>query len=429
MTKRYSKYKDSGVDWIGEIPAHWEIKKLKSFLRLPLQYGANVSSNIFDDNNPRYIRITDITSDGKLKEEDKKSIDMNIAIPYLLNNKDVLLARSGSVGRVFVYYSKYGRAAYAGYLIRAVLKKGLLPEFLFYYSLTEKYSTWISTIVIKSTIQNINAEKYKQLPICIPGNIEQKKIVLYLDKKTKQIDSYITAKEKEIELLKEYKQAEIAKVVTEGINPNVKMKDSGVSWIGKVPEHWGKYRNKDIFIEKKNVVGEEFERYTLLSLTKKGIIKRDMNEGKGKFPKDFRKYKIVKKNYFIFCFFDIDETPRTIGLSKLDGMITGAYTIFIIKNAVKKFVYYYYLSIDDKKGLRPLYTSLRKVIPASVFLRSPIYLPSIEEQTIIADYIEKRSQKIDLMINSINKEINYIKEYKQRLISDVVMGRINVQPQ
>ena len=117
-------------------------------------------------------------------------------------------------------------------------------------------------------------------------------------------------------------------------------------WLPQMPSHWSLIRNKNIFQEAKEVVGENANAYPLLSLTKKGIILRDVSSGKGKFPKDFNTYKIIKSGDMVFCLFDIDETPRTVGLSNFDGMLTGAYTIFHVSNINPRYAYYYYLSLD-----------------------------------------------------------------------------------
>ncbi len=125
-------------------------------------------------------------------------------------------------------------------------------------------------------------------------------------------------------------------------------------WLKDIPSHWGIRRNKNIFTEMKNEVGEDSDKYTLLSLSKKGIIPRDVESGKGKFPEKFDKYKIVKPGYMAFCLFDIDETPRTVGLSELDGMLTGAYTIMDVHDVNPRYAFYYYLALDNVKALMDL---------------------------------------------------------------------------
>ena len=201
-------------------------------------------------------------------------------------------------------------------------------------------------------------------------------------------------------------------------------KDSGVKWIGTIPSYWKRMRYKDIFQILDEKVGT-IKDLTLLSLTKKGVIIRDLSEGKGKFPKDFESYKIVHPNNLILCLFDVDETPRTVGVSNTEGMITGAYDIFSVKNALLDYVYYLYLSFDDKKCLKPLYKGLRKVIPLPVLLSSYIYLPLEQEQQAIVSYLDKKVGKIDNYIVTAEKKIAALNELKQVTIADAVTHGIN----
>ena len=140
-------------------------------------------------------------------------------------------------------------------------------------------------------------------------------------------------------------------------------KPSGVQWLGDIPSHWEVLSNKYIFNLKKNLVGKKSSQYTLLSLTLQGIIKRDMENPQGKFPAEFDTYQEVKEGNFIFCLFDVEETPRAVGLSNFDGMITGAYTVMQPRSDFdKRFLYYFYLDIDNEKKMKPLYTGLRNTI-------------------------------------------------------------------
>ena len=207
--------KDSGVEWVGDIPEHWETIRLKYLIRSPLQYGANESGVEYDENLPRYIRITDITSDNKLKEINKLSLPYEIAKPYLLENNDILFARSGAtVGKSFMYKSKYGISAFAGYLIKASIKKNVSPDFVYYYTLSSNYELWKEIVATQSTIQNIGADKYNNLIISLPPVEEQEKISSFLDKKCKEIDKIISLKNQQINLLQEYKKSLIYEYVT-----------------------------------------------------------------------------------------------------------------------------------------------------------------------------------------------------------------------
>lgn len=195
---------------------------------------------------------------------------------------------------------------------------------------------------------------------------------------------------------------------------------TSIPWHPIAPSHWRLIRNKNIFVEAKDIVGDASSNYTLLSLTLLGIIARDVESGKGKFPKDFDTYKIVRKGDMVFCLFDIDETPRTVGLSSVDGMLTGAYTIFHVKNINPRFAYYFYLAIDNRKALKPLYSGLRKTINVSTFLGTKIPLPPQNEQDQIVRFLNWKVSKINLLINIKRKEIKTLDALKKSMVCHVV---------
>ena len=207
--------KDSGIEWIGEIPEHWICTVFKKFLSEPMQYGANEPAEECNYNDPRYIRITDIKDDGTLKDDTFKSLPLEKAKEYMLTKGDLLFARSGAtVGKTFLYKEDYA-ACFAGYLIKARCNKNeLLPNFVFYYTLSNVYQNWKNSIFIQSTIQNIGADKYSVMPIIIPPLSEQQSIADYLDRKCSEIDELISIKQQKIEKLKDYKKSLIFECVT-----------------------------------------------------------------------------------------------------------------------------------------------------------------------------------------------------------------------
>lgn len=207
--------KDSGIEWIGEIASDYELVKLKHVLMQQLQYGANQVGIPYDITLPRYIRITDITTDGKLKESGALSLSEEDATGYILKNNDVLFARSGgTVGKAFIYKEGYGRSAFAGYLIKASIGERLLPDLLFYYTQSSIYEEWKSQIFIQATIQNIGADRYKEMPVILQPVDEQRDIVDYLSVKCGEIDSLIERKEILLLELEEYKKSMIYEYVT-----------------------------------------------------------------------------------------------------------------------------------------------------------------------------------------------------------------------
>lgn len=207
--------KDSGVEWIGKIPASWDVVHLKRILRERMQYGANEPAESDDTTYPRYIRITDITANGELRPETFKSLEPSKAKDYLLDKGDVLFARSGAtVGKTFLFNADI-KACYAGYLIKASCDKHrMFPEYLYYYTQSGAYECWKNSVFIQSTIQNIGADKYQMMYIPVPSKDEQKQIVEYTMRKSQIFDAAISKAQHQVELLQEYKQSLITEVVT-----------------------------------------------------------------------------------------------------------------------------------------------------------------------------------------------------------------------
>lgn len=217
--------KDSGIPWLGEVPMHWEVVKLKHLKEGTLTYGANESADTDNPDLPRFIRITDIDQNGNLRPDTFKSLPYDIAKDYLLNDEDLLFARSGgTVGKVIMYKSEWGQACFAGYLIRfrANIKK-VLPEFVWYFTQSQSYWSSINSDTIQATIQNFSAEKYGNIELVIPGIEEQKKISEYLNKVVTRYNILINKIQTQITKLQEYRQALISAAVTGKIDVREKI--------------------------------------------------------------------------------------------------------------------------------------------------------------------------------------------------------------
>lgn len=418
--KAYDTYKDSGVQWLGEIPSHWKLLRNK-----------NIFSQHYEPVEKRNdIPLLSLSIDGvKLRDTEsgkgkfpKDFEKYNVVYPnqiiFCLFDVDETPRTVGlchDYGMITNAYSTFNISddVLAGYITYYYLAiddvKALRP----YYSGLRKV---------------VQSNRFMQLKVPIPPIAEQEGIVAFLDEKTAAIDDLVAQVEREIELLKEFKQAEIARVVTKGLNPNAPMKPSGIAWIGDIPQHWSILRNKNLFESHYEPVGDRKD-IPLLSLTTDGVILRDVDSGKGKFPRDFEKYNVVYSKQIIFCLFDIDETPRTVGLNHNYGMITNAYDTFNIieSNVLPRFITNYYLAVDNIKALRPHYTGLRKVVQYGKFMQLKVPVPPFEEQQEIVDYIDRKTTEIDRLVVELTYQVEYLKEYKQRLIADVVTGKINVQ--
>ena len=434
--KRYSEYKDSGVKWIGEIPGHWDCRKLKTLLLSPLQYGANASGVPYSEHLPRYIRITDITLEGKLKLSDKLSLSYEDAAKYILKDKDILFARSGaSVGKTFLYKKEYGLSAFAGYLIKAELGKELIPELLFYFTQSDIYESWKNGIFIQSTIQNIGADKYSQLQIAIPPLPEQEAIVTYLDTKVAKIDEYISIAEKKIAALEELKQTIIAEAVTRGIHKDVPMKDSGVKWIGMIPEHWKIMRLRFVCEFRNGYTPSKANPKFWENGTIPWFRMEDIRDS-GRFLNEAKQYisnEAVKGEGLFEAGSFILATTATIGEHAMliaDSLANQRFTNLKIRKALtsklsRNFFFYYLFVIDEYCK-----STTRKATFPSVDMTDlkniGVSIPPIEEQQEIVTYLDSKVANINQLCQAERSQIEKLKEYKQRLISDVVTGKLKV---
>ncbi len=418
--KRYEAYKDSGVDWIGEIPEGWDVLKNKYIFNLKKsQVGKR--SNEYD--------LLSLTLKGVIKRdmenpEGKFPAEFDTYQEVKKGDFIFCLFDVEETPRTVGLSDFDGMitGAYTVFDTKSTPDKKYL--YYFYLNLDEKKRLKFLYRGLRNTIPKDSFFSFKTI---FPPLSEQTAIAEFLDDKTAKIDQTIAIRQKEIELLKERRQILIQQAVTKGLDATVPMKDSGVDWIGEIPEHWEVIPNRYIFKQKKVLVGKKSAEYDLLSLTLKGVIKRDMENPEGKFPAEFDTYQEVKYGDFVFCLFDVEETPRTVGLSNFDGMITGAYTVMTVNNLFnKKYLYYYYLSLDEKKKLKYLYKGLRNTIPKDLFFSLKTIIPAEQEQIKIVSYLEAIEEKIAKAISIKEQEIEKLKEYKTVLIDQVVTGKVKI---
>lgn len=196
-------------------------------------------------------------------------------------------------------------------------------------------------------------------------------------------------------------------------------------WCPAVPGHWELVRNKAVMAVKEETVGAQSGDFDLLSLTKAGVIYRDISTGKGKIPASFDTYQVIEEGDLIMCLFDVDETPRTVGRARQHGMITGAYDRFVVKNDVlAEYVNWFYLSVDNTKGLRPLYRGLRKTVPVDQFMASQLPVPPAEEQAAIVKYLAHANARIDKAIAAKRSLLLLLEEQKVSIVR-AELGRIS----
>lgn len=414
---RYSSYKESRIEWLGEVPEHWEIKKLK-FVSLVIM-GQSPENNDVNQKNNGTAFLQGNAEFGKINPIEK---NWCIKPKKMALKNDILYSVRAPVGAVNIADKDYciGRGLCS-------LRNFQIEQAYLYYSATlfkyefNKYATG-------STFEAISTFNIKNLKLVLPPKPEQTAITSFLDEKTAQIDQAIRQKEKMIELFKERRQIVINEAVTRGINPNAPMKESGVEWIGEIPEHWEISRVKNIFkliVDPAPVNNNE----ELLSIyTDIGVRPRKELEEKGNKASTTDGYWRVKKGDFIVN--KLLAWMGAIGLSEYEGVTSPAYDILRSKVPIVGQFYHELFrmkvfSEEMKKYSRGI-MEMRLRLYFDKFGNILIPYPSYQEQLEIVTYIEEHTSKIDAAIDLQQNYIAKLKEYKTTLIDSVVTGKVKV---
>lgn len=411
--------KFSGIASIGEIPAHWKTYRIKSLLSLRSEKNSGDRDLLSVYLDKGVISYND--SDGL--QVHKPSADLsnyqNVHIgDFVLNNQQ---AWRGSVG-----VSKYDGIISPAYFVFSLSDK-CDPDYMNFLlrdgSMVQQYETASRGV---GTIQrNLYALWFYESLVALPPLAEQCRIANFLDAKCAEIDALTTDIQNQIDTLEQYKRSVITETVTKGLNPDAEMKDSGIQWVGQMPLAWDAVPNKYLMYKVKNICpvynGED-----ILSLTTNGVIIRDLNGG-GKMPTSFDGYQKVTPGNLLMCLFDIDVTPRCIGLVKNFGLTSPAYSQFVMRTgAYAPYYYYYYLMVDYTKELLHMAKNLRHSLTEDQLGAIKAPNPPYEEQVQIAEFLDKKCVEISRVIEDKNKQLATLDEYKKSLIFEYVTGKKEV---
>jgi type I restriction enzyme S subunit len=441
--EKYSSYKDSGVEWLGEIPEHWETQKMKylgkMFAGLTDKKGDDFSKEFSEDKKP-FIPFTNVCNNVKIDSNQMQYVNVK---PYEKQNKvqknDIIFLMSSEtlddIGKCSIHLDDeqfYLNSFCKGFRPK---KSSINPEFLNYLLQSKTYRNYFALVGRGFTRINIKQEYINDLFTVLPKEEEQTKIASFLDKKTAQIDSAISQKEKLIELLKEQKQITINKAVTKGLNQNVEFKDSGVEWItketpdgrfGEIPKHWEVEKVKYIF---KDSSIKNFGNETPLAATQLyGVVPKDTLDYRTVEANvsDLNTFKLVKENNFVIS---LRSFEGGIEYSAHRGIISPAYTVMeALQDIGYKYFKYLFKSNIFIQALNIYKTGIREGQNISFvkFKDDFIPLPPIEEQEDIAQYLDKQTVKIDKAIKLQQNYITKLKEYKVTLIDSIVTGKVKV---
>ena len=402
--RTYPEYKDSGVEWLGEIPKCWEKGKLKYIL------------SIFNGKDYKHVEseegIPVYGSGGIFK----------YATDYLFEGDSILYGRKGTIDKPLLVSGKFWTVDTMFY---SQVSLNFNIEFIYYYSLIFPY-TLLST---STALPSMTQEDLLNLCVVYPNRVGQNLIVKFLDHETAKIDQLIEKQQKLIKLLEEKRQAMISHAVTKGLDPNVKMKDSGVEWLGEVPKHWETQKFKYIFTIQKRIAGRLG--FDVLSITQRGIVIRDIESGEGQLSMDYSKYQLVNKGDFAMN--QMDLLTGFVDISKYDGVTSPDYRVFTLeqKNSTPQYYLYLLQMCYLEKIFFPLGQGAAHIgrwrLPTKEFNNFIAPLPPLSEQKNIVSYVTQFLDRYKELTQRAKEQIDLLKERRTALISAAVTGKIDVR--
>lgn len=416
---------DSGIGWIREAREYFTIIKLKYLTQVKRGASPRPIEKFITDDDEGYnwIRIGDSVPGEKYITSTKLKINKEGARSSVeVKPGDLIMSNSMSIGRAYIV----GVPGYIhdGWLAFSFDEERVNGEWLS-YALNASVS-YLERMALGTTVFNLNIERVKSLEIPYCDIRTQRKITNFLDQKTAHIDSIINDTKKSIEEFKNYKKAVISEAVTKGLNSKAVMKDSGIEWIGDVPESWSVLNFKSVMYKKKEIC-QNYDGQNILSLTLNGVIVRDLINPKGKMPTSFDGYQRIEKGNLLLCLFDIDVTPRCVGYAWDDGLTSPAYSQYVMRsNAFARYYEYLLLFLDDQKILLHLTKSLRNTLNDADFGVIKTIQPSYEEQKEIVEYLDQKCAHIENLIQQKQQLITELETYKKSLIYEYVTGKKEV---
>ena len=423
--RRYESYKDSGVEWLGEVPSHWELKRLKQ-LFVEKKHRQNLSLNCGAISFGKVIE----KADDKVTEATKRSYQEVLKGEFLINplnlNYDLISLR--------IALSEIDVVVSAGYI---VLKEKQIINKKYFSYLLHRYDVAYMKLLGSGVRQTINYGHISDSILVIPPLSEQQKIAQFLDDKTAKIDQAVDLAEKQIALLKEHKQILIQNAVTRGLNPDVPLKDSGVEWIGQVPEHWSVKKIKHVTSKIGSGItplggGSNYIDGGIPLLRSQNIHfdRIDLNDVAriSEFTHNSMKNSKVRKGDVLLnitggslgrCFYvDSNEEMNVnqhVCIIRPNKKINTIFLNMLLASEIGQKQIWFFQQGGGREGLN--FQAIKNFY---------LPLPDLEEQQKIAIYLDKQAAKIDQAIALKTAHIEKLKEYKSVLINDVVTGKVRV---
>ena len=442
------KMKDSGIEWVGQIPADWKTMKLNYASETITDYTASgsfadLAANVTYLDEEDYAMLVR-TADLSAKREMANIYVNQHSYDYLRNSNlfggEIILPNVGSVGEVYYYMPMYERATLAPNAIM-IRTKGC-SKYLYYLFSTKQYGSALKGLANATTQAKFNKTQLRKMKVIQPSLSEQERIASFLDRKCSEIDLLRADIEAEIETLEEYKKSVITEAVTKGLNPDVEMKDSGIEWVERIPSTWKTTKVKYLFnsgkglgITKDNLIDEG------LPVISYGQIHSKDNDGVSLAPQLLRFVDCSYKRLFPQCevekydfvFADTSEDYDGCGncvYKRDDNVVFFFFFSIDMHSKYKKdnrFLAYLFLTDDWRKQIRS-YVSGVKVFSVTnkLIMNTSVVLPPEEEQRIISDYLDMKCKEINEIIQARKEQIEIFTEYKKSLIYEYVTGKKEV---
>lgn len=417
--------KDSGIEWIGEIPKEWKIDKIKYHLKRnePKKHGNAIVLSVYRDYGV-------IPKDSR---DDNHNVTSEDTSKYKYVKKGQLVINKMKAWQGSLAVSDYNGIVSPAYFIYDFTDEEYNHKY-FHYLVRSCYKEEFKRISggIREGQWDLSPEAFANTLALLPPLVEQKYIANYLDIQCSEIDATAEDIQKEISLLEEYKKSVITEAVTKGLNPDAEMKDSGIEWIGEVPKHWGTIRIGNAFSIRNERNYLPMEQVQLLSLySGKGVFPtgEEGTTNRGNHAQTVADYKIVKKNDIVVNI--ILAWMGSLGISNYNGVVSPAYDVYI-PNEEKVVPHYYHYVFRTSGIANECYRYGRGIMMmrwrtySSEFKRIHVPFPPLEEQQQIADYLDTKCSEIDAIITDKKRQRGILADYKKSLIYEYVTGKKEV---
>lgn len=419
--------KDSGVEWIGQIPKDWSISPLKYNYEVVAGATPESSKSDYWDGDIVWITPADFKTKDVYVERGSRYITklgFDSCSTSIIPKGNIIFSKRAPIGSVVI--NSKDLCTNQGCL--SCINKDINVNNKYYYYVLSIYTDVFELFGSGTTFKEISGNVFSNIILPYPCVEVQNRIVNFLDEKCSEIDTLTSDIQKQIDTLEQYKKSVITETVTKGLNPDAEMKDSGIEWVGQIPVSWHIHPVSIYFEERKNKnrLGKESN---LLSLSYGQIIRKDINTIGGLLPESFNTYNIVEKDDIIIRPTDLQNDKRSLrtGLVKEHGIITSAYIGLKPKRFVCSAYFHYLLHVYDvMKVFYNMGNGVRQGLNYSEFAKLMLIAPSFDEQQEITDYLDKKCSEIDTIISDKKKQLEVITEYKKSLIYEYVTGKKEV---